>query len=389
MGNCSCIVHYYKADNDANFANNISDISYKEILSHSTNQKLKNNNEQKIITIRQDMKANIEKKLSEFSCILNISDFEKLVNENIINYIKTHKLNYQEYLPSNLNTYKTNPIEFSNGNVYSGNWNLNGEIEGYGIYLIKNKNVITEGIWLKGNIIYGRIFFPNGDIYEGDIKNSVPHGNGMIIFKNEEIYKGDFENGEMTGKGTFIYSDKSYYSGKIKNGVFEGKGSIKWNNGTEYHGNFVNSVLSGKGKMYNNNTGEKYVGYFDKNEFHGEGVYTYRNGDIYEGNFEYGNRKGRGKYKRNDKVEFDCIWVDDLPNGNGEVIYNNHKIKGFWRNGIIIRQKGISNGNMEFVNDIDINIKPCKGSLCPNSLPHLAINDIVTSQYINGTEEMN
>ena len=311
------------------------------------------------------------------------------MDENIINYIKTHKLNYQEYLPSNLNTYKTNPIEFSNGNVYSGNWNLNGEIEGYGIYLIKNKNVITEGIWLKGSIIYGRIFFPNGNIYEGDIRNSVPHGNGMIIFTNQEIYKGDFENGEMTGKGTFIYSDKSYYSGKIKNGVFEGKGSIKWNNGTEYHGNFVNSVLSGKGKMYNNNTGEKYVGYFDKNEFHGEGVYTYRNGDIYEGYFEYGNRKGRGKYKRNDKVEFDCIWVDDLPNGNGEVTYNNNKIKGFWRNGIIIRQKGISNGNMEFVNDIDINIKPCKGSLCPNSLPHLAINDIVTSQYINGTEEMN
>ena len=44
---------------------------------------------------------------------------------------------------------------------------------------------------------------------------------------------------------------------------------------------------------------------------------------------------------------------------------------------------------MEIFNDIDLNIKPSKGSLCPNSLPHLAINDVVTSQYINGAEQSN
>ena len=386
------MIHYHTPDYEGNFKNNGMDSkigSSREIISQMSTPKLfqKNNNNKHILYYENNnIKTNIEKKLPQIGCLLCISDYKKLVNEKILNYIETHKLNYQNTFPSSSNTYKSNPIEFPNGNVYHGNWNIDGEIEGYGIYLIKNKNVVTEGIWLKGSIIYGRIFFPNEDIYEGDMKNSIPHGNGTILFSNGEIYKGNFLEGEMTGKGTFIYIDKSYYSGEIKNGVFEGKGSMKWNNGTEYHGSFVNSILSGNGKMFNNNLGEKYIGNFDKNEFNGKGIYTYKNGDIYEGDFEYGNRKGKGIYKRNDGVEFDCMWNDDLPNGNGVVTYNNNQLKAFWRNGIIIGNKGVLNRNYEIFNDIDLNIKPSKGNLYPNSLPHLAINDIETSQYINGTE---
>jgi hypothetical protein len=384
MGNCNCIVHYYKTDNEANFANkdNVSDISYKDILSQQTVK-------QKDDFFSNNLKTtNIEKKIPSFCSLLTIADFQKLIQENILNYIETHRFNYQEYSTIDTNIYKSNPVEFTNGNIYYGSWNIDGEMDGYGLYLIKSKDVLIEGIWRKGSNIYGRIFFPNNDIYEGDIMNSIPHGKGVILFSNGEIYKGDFDKGEMSGKGTFIYVDKSYYSGKIKNGVFDGKGSMKWNNGTEYHGNFCNSILSGKGKMYNNSTGEKYIGFFDKNEFNGEGIYTYQNGDVFQGIFECGARMGKGKYIRNDNVEFDCFWKDDLPNGNGEVIYNDIKIKGFWRNGIIIQQKNESNDKNEIPKEIDLNLIPSKGQLYPNSLPHLALNDVITSKYINETEEM-
>lgn len=330
------------------------------------------------------IKSNSDKN-TPLGSYLTISDYKNSVNKEIINYIENHKLNYQEYYPLPLNTYKSYPIKFKNGDIYHGNWNIDGQMEGYGIYSIKEKNLITEGIWEKGNIIYGRIFFPNKSIYEGYIKNSLPNGKGTIYFVNKEIYKGDFVDGEMTGKGTYIYADKSYYTGKIKNGIFNGEGSMKWINGTEFHGNFLDSTLSGKGKIFNDKMGEKYIGNFDKNYFNGYGVYSYNNGDIYEGNFEHGIKKGKGIFKRNDKVEFEVEWDDDLPNGNGIVTYNKFKLNGLWRNGNIVH-KEIIKGNIDIFKELDLNIKPSKICLCPSSLPYLNIIDNDASQFVSGTE---
>ena len=388
MGTCGCEIHYHEYGNtnelntftesQTNNSNKISEIVSQ--FSHFTEPKLKNQNQ--INTI----KMNLDKKLPELGNSLNMDEYQKLINKNIIDYISTHKLNYQTYYPSHITTYQSNPIEFQNGNVYHGNWNINSEMEGYGIYLLKDKNVITEGIWVKGNIVYGRIFFPNDDIFEGEMKNSLPHGVGTIYFSNGEIYKGDFNNGEMTGKGTFIFTDKTYYAGEINNGIFNGKGSIKWINGTEYHGNFIDSSLSGKGKMFNNNMGDKYVGNFDKNEFNGSGTYTYQNGDEYQGNFEYGMRKGKGIYRKNNIFEFEGLWDNDLPNGNGMITYNGNKLKGFWRNGILVGNQEVVQGAIEDFNNIDLDIKPYKGTLFPSSLPHLSMGDSEASQFIQGKD---
>ena len=387
MGNFKCEIHIQKKEDEANFDNKVSSqVSESsrpfEIISmiSSNNQKLKGKNTD--INKLNNIKINLEKKFPKLGNYLSVNDFRNMINEKILDYIETHRLNYQTYSNSNSTTYQSNPIEFPNGNIYYGNWNIDSEMEGYGIYFIKDKDVVTEGRWLEGNIIYGRIFFPNDDIYEGDMQNSLPHGGGTIFFSNGEIYKGDFIDGEMTGKGTFIYVDKTYYSGDIKEGIFYGKGSMKWNNGTEYHGFFINSALSGKGKMFNNNMGEKYIGHFDRNEFNGKGTYTYKNGDIYEGSFEYGIKKGEGLFKRNDKLEFEGIWNDDLPNGNGIVTYKDNKLKGFWRNGIIVGDQEIIQGNIEHFKDLDLDIKPNKSSLCPSSLPHLSLGENNVSQFI-------
>ena len=384
MGNLYCIFREDKTgqQNDSN-----TNINFEKNNTPNQENPISRKNYTTFININNNndiVNEALERKIS-LGTYLDISEYKKIINEKILNYIEAHRLNYQDYFPSTINTYKSSPIQFQNGNIYYGNWNSNGEMEGYGIYFIKEKNITTEGIWKKGNIIYGRIFFPNYDIYEGYMKNSYPNGKGLILFINKEIYKGDFVNGEMTGKGTFIFKDKSNYTGNIRNGIFNGEGSMKWIDGTEYHGNFLNSTLNGKGKMFNVNLGEAYNGNFNKNEFNGNGIYHYKNGDIYEGNFEQGLKKGKGKYKRNDNVEFDVNWDNDLPNGKGIITFYKDKMEGFWRNGNIIR-KEIIKGNIDTFRELDLNLKPIKKSLYPSSLPNLNIYDTKISQFTTGTE---
>lgn len=379
MGSCSCVVHYHSEKDgikkQESIITNNKGYDFLSLNSLKTSEKEKEN----------EIKINLNKKIPQLGKIIHIKEYEQLINENILSIIKKNKLNFRNYLPKDLITYYSFPIQFKNNNVYYGNWNKNNEMEGYGIYYINEQKVVTEGIWIKGSIIFGRIFFPNGNIYEGEMKNSVPDGTGKLFFSNGESYIGTFRDGEITGKGNFNFADKTMYKGGLKNGAFNGEGKIKWSNGTEYHGHFVDSTLCGKGKIFNVQ-GEEYEGYFDKNEFHGEGIYSFSNGDIYEGNYEYGIKRGKGKYKRNDNIIFEGNWNDDLPNGNGIIYYKEYILKGFWRNGNIIGTPEIEGGIVDNFNNIDLNIRPYKTNINPNSLPHLSITDSNISQFIQNTD---
>ena len=311
--------------------------------------------------------------------------FSNLISEKILCYMKNNRLNYKSFQFSILNLSKYNPFELSDGNIFFGDIKYDYKMEGYGIYIINDKKVIVEGIWKKGCLIYGRIFFSNDDIYEGEISQSLPNGVGKFIFENGDIYKGDFILGEITGKGIYIFNDKTYYCGYIKNGVFNGEGSMSWINGDEYHGTFSDSTLNNKGKIFNDLLCEKYTGFFENNEFHGKGIYRYQNGDIYEGNFEYGIRRGNGKYKMKNGFEFSGMWDRDTPNGEGIISCEKFTIKGIWKDGIknqILELLEGNNSNIDLKN-IDLNIKTSKRQIIPSSLSHLNINDkTVISQYV-------
>lgn len=373
MGNCKIEIHFFNGHQISSTPRSSQLNNFFDLTSSRTNEKEK------------EMRNNFNKKLPELGKILHIRDYEQLIKDDILNYISQNKLNYKEYLPKDLITYKSFPIQFKNNNVYYGNWNEKNEMEGYGIYYINEQKVVTEGVWIGGNIIFGRIFFQNGDIFEGEINNSLPHGKGKIIYQSGESYEGDFDTGEMTGIGTYVFFDKTKYNGGIKNGIFNGEGQIKWIYGIEYHGNFVDSSLCGQGKIFNKQ-GEEYFGNFDKNEFNGEGKYTFNNGDIYEGTFEYGIKKGKGIYIRIDKIKFEGIWNNDLPNGNGFIYYKKNKYKGFWRNGKLIGNIENISGNIDKINDIDLDIRPVKANICPSSLPHLSSNENDFSKYIQNSE---
>ena len=379
MGTCKFEIHYFN-DNQDNRMTRTQRTSQGNDFLNLTNSRT---NEKE-----KEIKNNFNSKIPELGKIIHIKDYEQLINDEILKYISENKLNYKPYLPKDLITYSSFPIKFKNNNVYYGNWNEYNEMEGYGVYYINEHQVVTEGVWIKGNIIFGRIFFVNGDIYEGEMKNSVPHGKGKFQFHSGEIYNGDFDMGEMTGTGVLIFSDKTIYKGEIKNGIFNGKGQMKWNYGIEYNGYFMDSCLSGKGKIFNIQ-GEEYDGNFEQNEFHLEGKYSFNNGDSYEGSFEYGIKKGKGIYKRNDKIIFEGIWNNDLPNGNGFIYYEGNKYKGFWRNGNLIGNIECINGNIDKISNIDLNIKPFKPNIKPNSLPHLSTTENNISQFMQNTTEFN
>ena len=377
MGNYNCSKFCHSCQNETNLNNgtnnidNTNDNSQKKMFLYNNKENLNQND------LDDEIKNKFEENLPKIGSYIPLNEFNDLVGKEVRTYIKNYKLSYEKYMPKDLRIFPFKPIKLKDNNIYKGYWNKDMEIEGYGIFINNDTKIITEGIWVKGNLVFGRIFFPNKDIYEGEINNSIPEGKGKFFFSNNDIYEGDFKNGEMNGKGYFLFEDNTKYEGNIENGLFKGMGNMKWNNGIEYIGNFLDSSLCGEGIITNRNNKEKYKGNFDKNEFNGKGIYYYENGDEYEGNFEYGIKKGKGLFKTKNGLIYDGDWNNDMPNGNGEITYQGKKIKGYWRNGIFIG----NNDLIENKEDINKDIKPNKFGILTCNLTHLDTFYRITSQY--------
>ena len=136
--------------------------------------------------------------------------------------------------------------ENGNKNIYKGDI-INFKKEGKGIE--ENKNFKYEGDFLndikhgKGKIIY----FNSGDFYEGEFKNGEINGFGFYIWKNKHSYEGNFINGKMHGYGIYKWPDGNIYEGQYKNNIKEGEGEFIWKDGRKFKGNFKNGRPHGQG----------------------------------------------------------------------------------------------------------------------------------------------
>ena len=164
-----------------------------------------------------------------------------------------------------------------------------------------------------------KITYKNGDVYEGDVVNGNPHGNGKLtivlkdILYNQTIivYEGDFDNGKYHGYGKltsdFGNSGKTIYEGSFNNDEYHGKGKIEYNNGTIYEGDFANGQFHGIGKLI-------------------EAIHKF----TYEGEFLNGKRHGIGK-QINDDSTFEGEFVNDLRH-KGKCTYADGKVEdGYWK----------------------------------------------------------
>ena len=152
-------------------------------------------------------------------------NFESIIPNKILNYMKENPLKREKEIVKK-STYDVEPFEFKNGNIYQGKWNKNMEFDGPGKYYLKQDKVFIEGDWEKGNFSYGRIFYPNGDIYEGQIKDSKPNGKGELKTLNNERYEGDFQYGIKKGKGIYTCINEYIYDGYWDNDLPCGFGKL-------------------------------------------------------------------------------------------------------------------------------------------------------------------
>jgi hypothetical protein len=111
------------------------------------------------------------------------------------------------------------------------------------------------------------------------------------------------------------------YEGDVKDGIFkDGLGKANFPDGSVYSGNWKMDTISGFGKM------------------------VYDNGSFYEGNWENGTRKGHGKFVWQEGLFFEGEW-DNARSGKG--IYHNGmngtKIKGVWKNDILVGEAEVLN----------------------------------------------
>ncbi|MFI3210778.1 MAG: hypothetical protein R3Y64_06990 [Peptostreptococcaceae bacterium] len=105
----------------------------------------------------------------------------------------------------------------------------------------------------------GKLYFKDGSLmYDGDLKNGKPHGQGKMIYKydtfNEE-YIGEFRDGKKHGYGKEycdLFHDYLAYEGEFQEDKRHGNGKeyCMFMGSLEYEGEYINNNRDGKGETF-------------------------------------------------------------------------------------------------------------------------------------------
>jgi hypothetical protein len=161
------------------------------------------------------------------------------------------------------------PLKFSNGDVYDGQVR-NGVPHGRGKYIFSNGD-ICEGQFHEGELdgqAQCKLTFPDGETYEGQWSNKMRHGSGKMVFKNGCIYNGQWNNDERHGQGVLTLLDGNSYNGQWSHDMIHGKGKFTFSNGNVYDGEWQNNKMHGKGEL-KLGTGGSFKGQFADGQFVG------------------------------------------------------------------------------------------------------------------------
>jgi hypothetical protein len=228
------------------------------------------------------------------------------------------------------------PFEYKlDKSIYCGLWNEDGLRHGYG-YLVRDNGSKLEGYWKDGELFRGRIFDNAGNVYEGNIKNLEPVGEGTYTGVNGLKFTGNWKNGTYNDYGVLTLPDRTVYKGYFLNGLFEGKGNLTLPNGMSYDGNFKNNSITGKGRMTTRD-GDFYTGDWENNIPHGNGTYEWtKHESKYVGEYKYGRKDGNGRYELAEGDYYDGMWFNDKPHGVGVYLNGKKEMNGTWRYGTLI-----------------------------------------------------
>jgi hypothetical protein len=222
-------------------------------------------------------------------------------------------------------------IKYDNGDVYEGEFK-DSTPHGQGKIIYSDER-ICEGNWKNGKLRIGTCKWKNGDVYEGELVDGKPNGKGKMIYSNDsdgDVYEGEWRSGEKYGKGTYKWYDGNVYEGDWKSDYFDGEGKYKWPNGDVYEGEWRNGKRHGKGTREWSD-GHVYEGEFKSDIHEGLGTYKWPNGDVYKGEWKDGGMHGNGIYNYANGDVYKGVFVADYRHGKGVMIYANKDVyDGEW-----------------------------------------------------------
>eukprot|EP00825_Cyclidium_porcatum_P045940 TRINITY_DN710_c0_g2_i2.p1 TRINITY_DN710_c0_g2~~TRINITY_DN710_c0_g2_i2.p1 ORF type:complete len:803 (-),score=190.89 TRINITY_DN710_c0_g2_i2:247-2655(-) len=172
------------------------------------------------------------------------------------------------------------------------------------------KNQLTSGNQAQVN--NRQIRYPNGDLYEGDIKDGKKHGKGVYTQGDAYKYDGEYQNDQKHGFGQ--ESDNgNKYSGQWENNQKQGQGTWEFKYGGKYEGAFVRNQQNGLGKLTETD-GTIYTGKWVDGQMV-EGSIVYKDGSKYEGQTKNTKfREGKGiMYDKQNQIQFSGDFKDNLP----------------------------------------------------------------------------
>ncbi|XP_071250275.1 radial spoke head 10 homolog B isoform X4 [Salvelinus alpinus] len=174
---------------------------------------------------------------------------------------------------------------FQGGHVYKGMFSV-GVMHGHGLY------TWADGVKYEGTIYYNQ---EATSWYEGELVNNNREGWGVRCYPSGNLYEGQWRNNVRHGEGRMRWLPLGQqYSGIWENGVQHGQGTHTWFlrrvTGSqyplrnEYTGDFVQGLRHGQGSFYYA-SGALYKGEWKDNKKHGQGKFIFKNGRIFEGEF--------------------------------------------------------------------------------------------------------
>ena len=309
----------------------------KENISNNESDLKTPSYENKVINYEEEKQKLIEK----LSLKGNFSNENiKLILENINDKVNSMEIP-NDILEKNKNENIINLplIKMNDGEIYEGNWNLEGEKEGFGISIFNNKK-IYKGFWKKGKFDnYGILFNNKDNYYKGQFVEGFAKGKGELLINNKIKYISEFDNNLPNGNGEIIYlEDEINYIGNIVNGIKDGFGILKFKDGTIYEGEFKEDKYNGKGKIiYSDNS--EYEGEFLNNLKNGKGIFKWDDGKIFEGEFKNDKKHGKGKFIFKENIYYEGYWINDLAHGKGLYNINGKKFVGIFKYGKMIIEK--------------------------------------------------
>lgn len=186
-------------------------------------------------------------------------------------------------------------LRWPDGSMYEGDL-VNGMRNGIGRYT--NRDFVYNGEWRmgkrhgKGHMLWMMPDGPKSDETKLQYKKLFP-----------QRYEGGFVDDKRYGFGTMYYSTGNIYEGEWRNGVRHGQGTMHWTHAHErYEGEWSHGLQHGKVGIHSyfnieSGTCNVFVGSFRNGKRNGRGVFYYADGCKYE-----------GEWRDNSKVSSIDVW---------------------------------------------------------------------------------